>query len=132
MRDLEFEARDHVFVKVIPMKGHTRFEKKGKLSPQYIGPFQILKRLDLVAYQIALPPGMEKVHNVFYISMLQGYLRDPSHVIDYHQIMLDNDMVYEEKPIQILDQQVKQLRNKTILMVKVEWREHHRNEAIWE
>ncbi|XP_028057521.1 uncharacterized protein LOC114261443 [Camellia sinensis] len=132
MRDLEFETGDHVFVKVTPMKGHTRFGKKKKLSTWYIGSFQILERLGPVAYQISLPPGMEQVHNVFHVSMLRGYLQDPSHVIDYHQIILDDDMVYEEKPIQILDWQVKQLRNKTILMVKVEWREHHRNEAIWE
>ncbi|XP_028086187.1 uncharacterized protein LOC114287105 [Camellia sinensis] len=98
-RDLEFEVGDHVFVKVTPMKGHTKFGKKGKLSPRYIGPFQILERLDPVVYRIALPPGMEQVHNVFHISMLQSYLRDPSHVINYHQIKLDDNMGYEEQPI---------------------------------
>ncbi|XP_028118064.1 uncharacterized protein LOC114315650 [Camellia sinensis] len=116
MRELEFEVGDHVFVKVTPMKGHTRFGKKGKLSPRYIGPFQILERLGPVAYQIALPPRMEQVYNVFHVSMLRGYLRDPAYIIDYQEIVLDGDMVYKEKPIRILDRQVKQLKNKTILM----------------
>ncbi|XP_028061583.1 uncharacterized protein LOC114265041 [Camellia sinensis] len=131
-RDLEFEVGDYVFIKVTLMKGQTRFGKKGKLSPRYIGPFQILERLGHVAYQIDLPPGMEQVHNVFHVSMLRGYLRDPFHVINYHQIVLDDDMVYEEKPVRILDRQVKQLRNKTIPMVKFEWKEHYGKKATWE
>ncbi|XP_028094959.1 uncharacterized protein LOC114294969 [Camellia sinensis] len=73
-RDLEFEVGAHVFVKVTLMKGHARFGKKGKLSPRYIGPFQILESLGPVAYQIALPPSMEQMHNVFHVSMLRGYL----------------------------------------------------------
>ncbi|XP_028093727.1 uncharacterized protein LOC114293798 [Camellia sinensis] len=102
-RDLEFEVEDHVFVKVTPIKGHTRFGKKGKLSPRYIEPFQILERLGPVACRTALPPGMEQVHNAFHVSMLRGYLRDPSQVIDYYEVVLDDDMAYEEKPLRILD-----------------------------
>ncbi|XP_028063912.1 uncharacterized protein LOC114267122 [Camellia sinensis] len=114
------------------MKGHMRFGKKGKLTPRYIGQFQILERLGPIAYCIALPLGMEQVHNVFHVSMLRGYLRDPFHVIDYHRIALDEDMMYEEWPVQIIDWQVKQLRNKNIPMMKVEWREHYGKEATWE
>ncbi|XP_028095884.1 uncharacterized protein LOC114295785 [Camellia sinensis] len=114
------------------MKGHMRFGKKEKLPPHYIGPFQILERLGPIAYRIALPPGMEQMHNIFHVSMLRGYLRDLFHVIDYHRIALDEDMMYEKWPVQIIDRQVKQLRNKTIPMVKVEWREHYGKEATWE
>ncbi|GMP74111.1 hypothetical protein CsSME_00031630 [Camellia sinensis var. sinensis] len=92
----------------------------------------ILERLGHVAYRIALPPRMEQMHNVFHVSMLRGYLRDPFHMIDYHQIALDKDMMYEEWPVQIIYRQVKQLRNKTIPMVKVEWRERYGKEATWE
>ncbi|XP_028127496.1 uncharacterized protein LOC114323988 [Camellia sinensis] len=113
------------------MKGHVRFGKKGKLTPRYIGLFQILERLGPVAYRIALSPGMEQMHNVFHVSMLCGYLRDSFHVIDYHWIPLDEDMMYEEWPAQIIDRQMKQLRNKTIPMVKVEWREHYGKQATW-
>ncbi|XP_028109407.1 uncharacterized protein LOC114308116 [Camellia sinensis] len=114
------------------MKRHMRFGKKRKLTPRYIGPFQILERLGPVAYRVTLPLGMEQVHSVFYVSMLRGYLRDPFHVIDYHWIALDDDMIYKEWPVQIIDRQVKQLRNKTIPMVKVKWREHYGKEATWE
>ncbi|XP_028126930.1 uncharacterized protein LOC114323516 [Camellia sinensis] len=114
------------------MKGHMRFGKNGKLTPHYIGSFQILERLGPVVYCIALPPGMEQMHNVFHISMLHGYLRDSFHGIDHHRIALDENMIYEEWPMQIIDRQVKQLRNKTIPMVKVEWKEHYGKEATWE
>ncbi|XP_028088278.1 uncharacterized protein LOC114288862 [Camellia sinensis] len=132
MRDLKYEVGDHVFIRVTPMKGQTRFGRKRKLIPCYIGPIQILKKLGPVAYHIALPSGMEQMHNVFHVSMFHGYLRDPFHVIDYHRIMLDDDMIYENKPIQLIDQQVKQLRSKSISMVKVEWNEHYGKEETWE
>ena len=63
------------------MKGVMRFGKNGKLAPRYIGPFEILKRVGMVAYQLALPPNMSQVHSVFYISMLRKYILDPSHVL---------------------------------------------------
>ncbi|XP_028079104.1 uncharacterized protein LOC114280893 [Camellia sinensis] len=111
--------------KLTPMKRQMRFDKKGKLTPRYIGPFQILERLGPVVYHITLSPGMEQMHNVFHVSMLRGYLRDPFHVIDHHRITLDKNMIYEEWPMKIIDQQVKKLRNKTIPMVKVEWKDHY-------
>ncbi|XP_028066905.1 uncharacterized protein LOC114269750 [Camellia sinensis] len=132
MRDLKYEVGDRVFIQVIPMKGKTRFGRKGKLTPRYIRPFQIFERLGPIAYHMAFLLEMEQMHNVFHVSMLRGYLRDPFHVIDYHQIALDDDMRYEEWPIRILDRQLKQLRNKSIPMVKVERREHYRKEATWE
>uniref|UniRef100_A0A2N9HS09 Reverse transcriptase domain-containing protein n=1 Tax=Fagus sylvatica TaxID=28930 RepID=A0A2N9HS09_FAGSY len=70
-RDLEFEIGDMVFVRVAPMKGVMRFGKKGKLSPRYVGPFEILERVGPVAYKLALPPALSGIHNVFHISMLR-------------------------------------------------------------
>ena len=90
------------------------------MSPRYIGPFQILERRGPVAYRVALPPGFEQIHNVFHVSMLRGYLRDPLHVINYHRIAIDDNMEYAEWPERIVDRQVKELRNKSIPMVKVE------------
>ncbi|XP_028083003.1 uncharacterized protein LOC114284294 [Camellia sinensis] len=84
-------------------KGQSRFGKKGKLSPFYIRPFQILEILDPVAYRVVLPPGMEQMHNVFHVSMLKGYLWDPFHVIDYHWIALNENMEYEEWHELIID-----------------------------
>ncbi|KAL7168756.1 hypothetical protein ACSBR2_033906 [Camellia fascicularis] len=131
-RPLEYEVGDHVFIRVTPMKSQVRFGKKGKLSPRYIGLFQILEKMGPVAYRITLPPGFEQIHNVFHVSMLRGYLRDPFHVIDYHRIALDENMEYTEWSEQIIYHQVKQLRSKSIPMVKVEWKEHYEMDATWE
>ncbi|XP_028055927.1 uncharacterized protein LOC114260065 [Camellia sinensis] len=98
-RNLEFDVDSHVFVKVTPMKGHPRFGKMGKQTPRYVGPFQILEKVGPVAYRVALSPHMSQIHNVFHVSMLRGYLPDPSHVIDYHQIVLTDKLTYKEKPI---------------------------------
>ena len=75
-RDREYEVGDHVFVKVTPMKGQTRFGVIGKLAPRYVGPYEIIEKINLVAYQVVLPSEMEHIHNVFYISMLRDYLKD--------------------------------------------------------
>ena len=81
-RPLEFEVGDHVFLKVIPKREVVRFGKRRKLSPRFIGPFKILKRVGTVAYRLALSPSMSSVHEVFHVSMLQKYTPDPAHVGD--------------------------------------------------
>ena len=81
-RTLEFEVRDHVFLKVMPKRGVVRFGKRGKLSPRVIGPFEMLERIGTVAYRLALPPSMLGVHEVFHVSMLRKYIPDPAHVVD--------------------------------------------------
>jgi len=131
-RDLEFEVGEKVFLKVAPMKGVLRFGKKGKLSPRFIGPFEILERVGPVAYRLALPPSLSAVHNVFHVSMLRKYIADPSHVIDFEPLQLSKDLSYEEKPVQILAREVKVLRNREIALVKVLWQNHLREEATWE
>ena len=81
-RPLGFEARDHVFLKVIPKRGVVRFGKHEKLSPRFIGTFEILERMGTVAYRLMLSPSMSGVHEVFHVSMLQEYTPDPAHVVD--------------------------------------------------
>ena len=131
-RPLEFEVGDHVFLKISPTKGIMRFGQTGKLSPRYIGPYEILERVGAVAYRLALPTDLEKVHNVFHVSMLRKYVPDPSHVITHEPLMLRNDLTYEEKPIEILERREKRLRSKVIPMVKVLWANHLTSEATWE
>ena len=85
-KDLAFEVGDHVFLKVSPTKGVVRFGKRGKLNPRFIGPFEILKRVGNVAYQLALPPTLDSIHPVFHVSMLRKYVHDLSHVISFEPL----------------------------------------------
>ena len=119
-------------MKVAPLKGLIRFGKKGKLSPRYIGLFEIIERIGKVAYRLTLSPDLSKVHNVFHVSMLKKYVPDPSHVLSQEPIEVHEDLTYEEKPIKILDRQDKRLRNKVIPLVKVLWKNHKIKEATWE
>ncbi|XP_028097827.1 uncharacterized protein LOC114297581 [Camellia sinensis] len=114
------------------MKGQTRFEVKGKLAPRYVGPYEILEKINLVTYQVALPPVMEHMYNVFHVSMLRDYLRDPLHVIEPTHVLLKDDFTYEERPIQIVNRRIKRLRNKEILLVKIDWQNHEGTYAQWE
>ena len=98
-RPLEFEVRDHVFLKVMPKRGVVRFGKRRKISPRFIGPFEILERVGTIAYWLALPPNMSGVHEVFQVSMLRKYTPDPAHVVDWGQIEVDTDGTFEEGPV---------------------------------
>ena len=82
-REMTYEVGDKVFLRVSPWKGVSRFGKKGKLSPRYIGPYEILERIGPVAYRLALPPELLGIHDVFHVSMLRRYRSDPSHVLQY-------------------------------------------------
>uniref|UniRef100_A0A2N9EM84 Reverse transcriptase n=1 Tax=Fagus sylvatica TaxID=28930 RepID=A0A2N9EM84_FAGSY len=131
-KDLEFEVGDMVFLRVAPMKGVMRFGKKGKLSPRFVGPFEILEKIGPVAYRLALPPALSGIHNVFHVSMLRKYIPEPSHVLSYDQLQIKDDLSYEEVPIEILDRKEHMLRTKSIPLVKVLWRNHALKEASWE
>ncbi|KAL4295736.1 hypothetical protein GQ457_12G011360 [Hibiscus cannabinus] len=131
-RDIRHEVGDRVFLKVSPWKKVLRFGKKGKLSPRYIGPFEVLEKVGIVAYRLALPPEFDKIHNVFHVSMLKKYRSDPSHVLEPEEVELNPDLSYEEEPVMILDSEVKRLRNKNVSLFKVLWRNHNVEEATWE
>ena len=102
-RPLEFEVGDHIFLKVMSKRGVVRFGKRGKLSPRFIGPFEILERVGTVAYRLVLSPNMPGVHEVFHVSMLRKYTPDPAHVVDWRQIEVDTDGTFEEGLVIILD-----------------------------
>ncbi|KAL0544107.1 hypothetical protein IC582_019218 [Cucumis melo] len=131
-KDLEFEVGDMVFLKVALMKGVLRFEKKGKLSPRFVGPFEILERIDPVAYRLALPPSFSAVHDVFHVSMLRKYVADPTHVVDFEPLQINEDLSYEERLVEILAREVKMLHNRGIPLVKVLLRNHGVEGATWE
>ncbi|XP_074559179.1 uncharacterized protein LOC141815134 [Curcuma longa] len=131
-RPLEFSTGDHVFLRVSPTKGVKRFDIRRKLTPRYIGPFQILERIGAVAYRLALPPYLAGFHNLFHVSMLRRYVPDPTHILSGVSIPIQPDATYEEASVQILDRKERQLWRKTIWLIKVRWQHHSDAEATWE
>ena len=131
-RPLEFEVGDHVFLRVIPKRGVVRFGKHEKLSPRYIGPFEIHEMIGLVAYGLALPPSMSGVHEAFHVSMLRRYTPDPAHVVDWGQIEIDMDGTFEEGLVCIIDSRDRVLRRKTVRLVGVLWQHCGVEESTWE
>ncbi|KAA3462083.1 Retrovirus-related Pol polyprotein from transposon opus [Gossypium australe] len=101
-KDIEFSVGDQVFLKVSHWKKALRFGQKGKLSPKFIGPYRVLKRVGPVAYQLELPSELNWIHNVFHVSMLRRYRSDPSHIVPVEEIEVRPDPSFEEEPVQIL------------------------------
>ena len=116
---LEFEMGDHVFLKVMPKRGVVRFGKCGKLSPRFIGPFEIRERVGTVTYWLALLPSMSGVHEVFHVSMLRRYTPYPAHVVDWEEIEVDTYGTFEEGPVRIMDCRDQVLQRKTVRLVKL-------------
>ena len=101
------------------MKGTSRFRQKGKFSQRYMGPFEIKSRIGDVAYRLKLPPEFAGVHDVFHVSMLRKYVRDPSHIIRCDVAQIKPDSTYVERPLLIIDKKEQVLRTKTIHWVKL-------------
>ena len=92
----------------------------------------MIEKVGPMTYRLALPLDLEKIHNVFHVSMLRRYRSDPSHVVSMETIELRPDLTYEEDPVEVLAREVKELRNNKILLVKVLWINHKTEEATWE
>ncbi|XP_070032912.1 uncharacterized protein [Nicotiana tomentosiformis] len=131
-RDLVFTIGDKMFLRVSHMKGVIQFGKRGKLSPRFIGPYEILDRVGAVAYRLALTHELSFIHPVFHVSMLRKCISDSSQVLEAPAIPLDGKLSYKEEPMAIVDRQVRELRSKEIEFVKVLWRNHIVEDATWE
>ena len=131
-REEEYQVGEKVLLKISLMKGVMRFGKKGKLSPKYIGPYEIIQRVGKVAYKLDLPNELERVHNVFHVSQIRKYIPDVTHVLQPEVIEMDENLTYEERPIKILDSKVRSTRNKDVRIVKVLWSNHNTEEATLE
>ena len=117
---------------MVPKRGVVKFDKRGKLSPRFFRPFEILEMVGTIAYRLALPPSMSGVHEVFHVSMLWRYTPDPAHVVDWEEITVDTDETFEEEPVRIMDSQDQVLRRKTVRLVKVLGQQRGVEEATWE
>ena len=108
------------------------FGQSGKLILRYIGPYPIMECVRGVAYWLKLPDELSKVSNVFHVFQLCRYIPNPTYVIDMKPLQLREDLTYEKQPIEILDRQEKQLRNKVVPLRKVLWANYIKTEATWE
>ncbi|XP_057249311.1 uncharacterized protein LOC130590778 [Beta vulgaris subsp. vulgaris] len=131
-QDLEFEIGEKALLKVSPTKGVMRFGRKGKLSPRYIGPYEVLERIGEVAYRLALPTELANVHNIFHVSQLRRYVHDPNHILQPETVELDQNLTFENRPIKILDTKTRDTRRKVVRLVKVLWSNQKTEEATWE
>ncbi|XP_052490782.1 uncharacterized protein LOC128043029 [Gossypium raimondii] len=118
-RDIKFQVGNKVFLKVSIWEKVLNFGRNGKLSPRYVGPYEVVERVGLVAYCLKLPQELEQIHNVFHMSMLRKYRIDPSHIVLVEEIQVRTGLTYEEESIEILAHKEKVLCNKSILLVKV-------------
>ncbi|GJS37314.1 putative reverse transcriptase domain-containing protein [Tanacetum coccineum] len=131
-KPLEFEVGDKVLLKVSPWKGVMRFGKKGKLAPRYVGPFEILERIGPVAYRLRLPKELSEVHDTFHVSNLKKCLIEANLHVPLDEIKVDKTIHFVEKPVEIMDREVKTLKRSRILIVKVRWDSKRGLEFTWE
>ena len=131
-KPLEFQVGDKVLLKVSPWKGLVRFGKKGKLSPRYVGPFEILERIGPVAYKLQLPQELSAIHDTFHVSNLKKCLADETLIVPLEEIKINDKLSFVEEPIEILDREVKQLKRSKIPIVKVRWNSKRGPEYTWE
>ncbi|GJV75851.1 hypothetical protein Tco_1507435 [Tanacetum coccineum] len=131
-KPLEFQVEDRVMLKVSPRKGVIRFGKQGKLNLWYIGPFKILERIGLVAYKLKLPEELSSIHSTFHVSNLKKCLSDESLFIPMKELRLDDKLNFVEEPVEIMDREVKQLKQSHIPIVKVRWNSKRGPKFTWE
>ncbi|KAD5317445.1 hypothetical protein E3N88_17391 [Mikania micrantha] len=131
-KPLSFQVGDRVMLKVSPWKGVIRFGKRGKLNPRYIGPFEIIAKVGPVAYKLKLPPELSGVHDTFHVSNLKKCLSDETLVIPLEEIQIDDQLHFIEEPVEIMDREVKQLKQSRIPIVKVRWNSRRGPEFTWE
>ncbi|GKE69264.1 putative reverse transcriptase domain-containing protein [Tanacetum coccineum] len=131
-KPLEFQVEDKVMLKVSPWKGVIRFGKWGKLNPRYIGPFKILTKVGTVAYQLELPKKLSRVHSTFHVSNLKKCLSDKLLAILLDEIHVDDKLNFIKEPVEIMDREVKSLKQSRIPIMKVRWNSRRGLEYTWE
>ncbi|GKA74832.1 putative reverse transcriptase domain-containing protein [Tanacetum coccineum] len=131
-KPLEFQAGVMVMLKVSPWKGVMHFGKRGKLNPRYIGPFKILAKVGTVAYRLELPEQLSRVHSTFHVSNLKKCFSYEPLAISLDEIQIDDKLNFIEEPVEIMDREVKRLKQSRFPIVKVRWNSRRGPEFTWE
>ncbi|GJZ13544.1 putative reverse transcriptase domain-containing protein [Tanacetum coccineum] len=131
-KPLEFQVGDQVMLRVSPWKGVIYFGKQEKLNSRYIGPFKVLAKVRTVAYRLKLPQQLSKVHSTFHVSNLKKSLSDEPLAIPLDEIHIDDKLYFIEELVEIMDREVKQLKQSCIPIIKVQWNFRRGLEFTWE
>nr|GFB12004.1 putative reverse transcriptase domain-containing protein [Tanacetum cinerariifolium] len=131
-KPLEFQVGDRVMLKVSPWKGVVRFGKRGKLNPRYIGPFKVLANVGTVSYRLELPEQLSRVHSTFHVSNLKKCLSDEPLAISLDEVHIDDKLRFVEEPVEVIDREVKRLKQSRIPIIKVQWNSRRGPEFTWE
>ncbi|GJW98517.1 putative reverse transcriptase domain-containing protein [Tanacetum coccineum] len=131
-KSMEFEVGDRVMLKVSPWKGVVWFGKRGNLNPRYVRPFKVLTKVGKVAYRMEFPQELSRVHHTFHVSNLKKCYVDEPLVMPLEGIHVDDTLQFMEKPIEILEREIKRLKRSRIPLVKVRWNSRWGPEFTWE
>ncbi|GJT32719.1 hypothetical protein Tco_0923138 [Tanacetum coccineum] len=131
-KQMDFQVRDKVMLKVLPWKGVVRFGKRGKLNPRYVGPFKVLEKVGSVAYKLELPEELSRVHNMFYVSNLKKCHADKPLAVLLDGLHFDDKLQFIGEPVEIMDREVKRLKRSCIPIIKVRWNSRRDPEFTWE
>nr|GFA35496.1 putative reverse transcriptase domain-containing protein [Tanacetum cinerariifolium] len=131
-KPMEFQVGDKVMLKVSPWKGVVHFGKWGKLNPRYVGPFKLIARVRSIAYKLKLSEELSRVHNTFHVSNLKKCYANEPLAVSLDGLHFDDKLRFVEEPVEIMDREVKRLRNSHVPIVKVRWNSRRGPEFTWE
>nr|GFA43536.1 putative reverse transcriptase domain-containing protein [Tanacetum cinerariifolium] len=130
-KPMEFQVGDKVMLKVSPWKRVVRFGKRGKLNPRYVRPFKVLERIGDVAYKLDLPEELSRVHNMFHVSNLKKCHAKEPLAVSLDGLHFDDKLQFVEEPVEIMDREVKRLKQSQIPLVKIRWNSKRGYDTIW-